>query len=89
MLLALIALNALLSFLHGDLFGLIVSGVVLWGLLSYNYWVYIIMVIVVGISVVSGGLLLITGQASLGSLPGLALNAFILGVLLNRHERYM
>jgi hypothetical protein len=87
-LLGLIALSAGLSLLTGNLFGVIVSGIVLWGLLTYNYWVYIIVVIGVGISVVSGGLSLVTGQASVGSLPLLAVNTFMLVVLLNRREQY-
>jgi hypothetical protein len=52
-------------------------------------WIYALMLLSVGFSTISGALMLLTGTASLGSLPGLAVNAFILGVLLSRHEHYL
>ncbi len=88
-LLGLVALNAVLALLQGNLFGVIVSGIVLWGLLTYNFWIYALMLLSVGFSTISGGLMFLSGSLPLAALPGLAVNAFIFGVLVSRHEHYI
>jgi hypothetical protein len=88
-LLGLVALSALFALLQGNLFGVIVSGIVLWGLLTYNMWIYALMLLSVGFSTISGVLMLLTGSLALAALPGLAVNAFIFAVLVSRHEHYI
>jgi hypothetical protein len=87
-LLGLIALGAVMSLLTASWFNLCANLVVLWGLLTYNYWVYIIVVVLVGLSVLQGGLVLITAQTSLAGLFGLAVQTFIFVVLLRRYDHY-
>jgi hypothetical protein len=88
-LLGLIVLKALFALLQGNLLGVIISGIVLWGLLTYNFWIYILMLLGVGSSTIYGGFMLLTGSLPLGALPLFAVDAFMFGVLLSRHEHYM
>jgi len=87
-LLALMVLQAALALITFNLLGLIIAGLLLWGLLTYNYWVFLIMVVVVGLGVFQGGLLLVTGQLELAMLPTLAVNIFIFAVLLARRDQF-
>jgi hypothetical protein len=88
-LLGLIALKALFALLQGNLFGVIVSGIVLWGLLTYSFWIYVLMLLGVGFSTIGGGLMLLTGSLPLAALPQFAVDAFIFVTLLRRHEQYL
>ncbi len=88
-LLGLIALKALFALLQGNLFGVIISGIVLWGLLTYSFWIYILMLLGVGFSTIGGGLMLLTGSLPLAALPQFAVDAFIFVTLLRRHEQYL
>ncbi len=88
-LLGLIALKALFALLQGNLLGVIISGIVLWGLLTYNMIIYALMLLGVGFSTVSGGLMLLSGSLALAQLPAFAVDAFMFGVLLSRHEHYL
>ncbi|MCJ7751079.1 MAG: hypothetical protein MUQ65_08290, partial [Armatimonadetes bacterium] len=59
-------------------------------LLAYNYWVYIIVVIVYGLGILGAVFALLAGQGmSLVGLVDLAITVIIFGVLIDRHDQYM
>jgi len=87
--LAIIALQGILAFLAGSLSGVLIAAVVFWGLLAYNYWVYIIVVIVYGLGILGAVFALLAGQGmGLVGLVHLARTAIIFGVLIDRHDQY-
>jgi hypothetical protein len=75
----------------GHMFADVVGCIVSWGLLTSNYCVRTtVSSFLVGLSVTQGLLWLLMSAMSLGDLPiGVALQAAVLAVLLNRHEHHM
>jgi len=92
-LLAVIGLGALYSLVMGSLFSAAILCLVFWGLLTFNHLVYLIVVVLTGLSLVSSVLgLLISppgwGLALLNELTGLVWSGFVLAVLLKRRELF-
>lgn len=89
--LAIIAIQGVFALLAGSWGGVLIAAVVFWGLLAYNYWVYIIVVLVYGLGIFSVLLGLIAGHG-IGGLAGLidlAITAIVFGVLIDRHDQYI
>ncbi len=87
--LAIIAIQGVFALLGGSLLGVLIAVIVLWGLLAYNYWVYIIVVILYGLGLFGGALGLILGHGiGLAGLVDLAITAVVFGVLIDRHGQY-
>ena len=95
LLLALMAIAALASLLRRDLFGAIVGGAILWGVLTFQWWGYFIALAFAAISVlgcvavIALGIVRGVGLAALFTLgPTLAVGVFAIVVLLRRRDRF-
>ncbi len=89
LLMAALALGGLHAFVTGQFFVAVIACIVFWGLLTFQYWIYIIVVILCGLSVVGGAISLLTaGPASFSDLLTLAWQIIVLAVLLNRSDLY-
>jgi hypothetical protein len=90
-LLGLIAISAVHSFATGHpvIGGLAI--LVFWGLLTFQYWVYIVVVALCGLSVVLGMLsLLLSGEGwYLAEIVSLVFQIAVLVILLNKSDRYI
>jgi hypothetical protein len=88
--LAYIAIQGVLALLAGSWVGVVIAAIVFWGLLAYNYWVYIIVVFLWGLSLLGAVFALLAGHGvGLAGLIDLAIDAVIFGVLIDRHDQYM
>jgi predicted RNA-binding Zn-ribbon protein involved in translation (DUF1610 family) len=88
--LGIIVLQGVVALLTRDWFSVVISAIVVWGLLVYNYWVYIVVVIIYGFGLFGGVLGLILGQGwSLVNLVELAVSAVVFGVLIDRYSHYV
>ena len=88
--LAIIAIQGVFALLAGSWVGVVISAIVFWGLLVYNYWVYIIVVFFYGLGLLGAVFGLLTGQGmGLLGLIDLAITAIIFGVLIDRHDQYI
>jgi predicted RNA-binding Zn-ribbon protein involved in translation (DUF1610 family) len=88
--LGIVAAQGVIALLTRDWFGVVIAAIVVWGLLVYNYWVYIVVVIVYGFGLFGGVLGLILGQGwSLVNVLGLAVSAAVFGVLIDRYSHYV
>ncbi len=92
-LLGVIGLGALYSLVMGSLFAAGILCLVFWGLLTFNHLVYLIVVVLTGLSLVSSVLgLLISppgwGLALLNELTGLVWLGFVLAVLFKRSDHF-
>ena len=88
--LAVIAAQGVIAFLAGSWVGVVIAAIVFWGLLAYNYWVYIIVVFLYGLSLLGAVFGLLAGQGmGLVGLVDLAITAIIFGILIDRHDQYI
>jgi len=88
--LGIIVVQGVIALLTGGWFAAVISAIVVWGLLVYNYWVYIVVVILYGFGLFGGVMGLIVGQGwSLVNLVELAIAAVVFGVLIDRHSHYV
>ena len=87
-LLVLLALEVLLQFLTTNWFGAALGGAMFWGVLTFRWWGWLVVVLGAGLGLLGGVVTLATAGIGLFSLAITAVNAFVVIVMYRRRDRF-